>query len=52
MAWDFRGSIVSPILVNLLTAMLIFLSVAVFKKPIYKLLGPEPVKYYPCLLYR
>jgi hypothetical protein len=47
MSWEVKGNIVSPILVNLLTALLIFFSVVVFKKPIYNLLDPDPVKDYP-----
>lgn len=39
--------IIAPITVNLLTALIVFICVVLFKEPIYELLGPEPAKNYP-----
>ncbi|MBA7616698.1 hypothetical protein ES703_23996 [subsurface metagenome] len=40
--WDSKKNIVAPIIVNLITAFLIFLLVVLFKEPIYNLIKPEP----------
>lgn len=44
---DLRDKLVVPIVVNLTTALIIFVAVVIFKEPIYKLLGPEAVERYP-----
>ena len=45
--WEFKKSVLSPVLVNLLTALILFLITISFKNTIYRLLKPEPVPDFP-----
>ena len=41
--WEVREKILRPVIVNLLTALLIFLVAVLFKDPIYNYFAPQPV---------
>ncbi|WP_143005607.1 hypothetical protein [Desulforhopalus singaporensis] len=43
--WEVKKSIISPIVANLFTALLLFLSVMLFKEPIYRSLGLSAVEF-------
>lgn len=45
--WETRKTILGPLLVNLLSAFLLFLSVVLFKKPIVALLGLQEADEFP-----
>ena len=46
--WRVRQNVVAPLTVNLLTALILFLCVVIFKKPLYDyFLKTEPIKEYP-----
>jgi hypothetical protein len=38
--WEFKNNIISPVIANLLTALILFFSVAIFKDPIYDWIRP------------
>jgi hypothetical protein len=40
--WEIKKSLVSPVIVNLLTALVLFFAVVMFKEPFYRLIKPNP----------